>query len=162
MIKVAALTAGRKVPSTRFRVRQHIDSLHKYGIEVREYMPVIDKYALLPGWPDKISYKYALPYLALWQGCKLTTRLPGLWGSWRNSITWLEREILPGYLTLEMSLKRPIVLDVDDSIWLSKPFGRTAVARIAKLCRRGSGGKSISGGLVFAMEPGMCASFQPR
>ena len=132
MIRVAALTAGKKVPSSRFRVRQHIESLSKHGIEVREYTPGIDKYALLPGWPVNISYKYALPYLALWQGCKLAARVPGVLGSWRNSVTWLEREILPGYLTLETGLKRPMVLDVDDSIWLTKPFGRTSIARIAK------------------------------
>jgi glycosyltransferase involved in cell wall biosynthesis len=94
-------------------------------------MPRIDKYALLPGWPAKVSYKFALPYLAAWQGCKLSSRLPGVWGSWANSITWLEREILPGYITLEYSLKRPMVMDVDDAIWLSRPFGRKAVAKIA-------------------------------
>src|SRR5580698_10500765 len=132
MIRVAALTSGRDVPSTRFRIRQHINSLRNHGINVNEYAPYIDKYALLPGWPVKISYKYALPYLALWQGCKLATRLPGVWGSWCSTITWLEREILSGYLTIEFSLKRPVVLDVDDSIWLAKPFGRKAAARIAK------------------------------
>lgn len=132
MIRVAALTAGRHVPSTRFRFRQHFDAMREHGIDVREFVPFIDKYAVLPGWPSRISHKYALPYLALWHACKLTSRLPGVWGSWQNAITWLEREILPGYLTLELGLKRPVVLDVDDAIWLARPFGRRSIARIAK------------------------------
>jgi glycosyltransferase involved in cell wall biosynthesis len=47
-------------------------------------------------------------------------------------LTWLERQLLPGYLTLEPLLKRPLVFDVDDSIWLSKPWGVRSVAATAR------------------------------
>src|SRR5882724_8166052 len=132
MIRVATLTSGRRQPSTRFRVRQHVDALRTYGIEIREYVPAIDKYAFLPGWPRHISIKYALPYYLLWQSTKLATRIPGVVESWRAQITWLERQLLPGYLTLERQLRRPIVFDVDDAIWLARPFGSVSVGATAR------------------------------
>jgi len=132
MIKVAALTSGKNVPSTRFRIRQHIQPLQELGIEVNEFVPAIDKYAPIPGWPNHLSQKYILPVYGVWQGIKLATRIPGIMGSWQSDITWLGRELLPGYLTLEKALGRPLILDVDDAIWLSRPFGLSAVTAIAK------------------------------
>lgn len=132
MIKVAALTSGKLVPSTRFRVRQHIQDLNKLGIEVREYVPIINKYMPIPLWPKGLSPKYGLPFYGVWQGIKVVSRIPGLIGSWRNQITWLERQLLPGYLTLEPFLKNPLVFDVDDAIWHSRPFGKSSVSAIAK------------------------------
>jgi len=130
MIKVAALTSGKHVPSSRFRVRQHILPLRSFGIEVREYTPRIDKYRNLPLWPEKKDYRYGLPLFLLWQGLKVTMRIPGVFGSWRHQISWLERLMLPGFVTLEPILKKPLVFDVDDAIWLAPPF-KTSAWRIA-------------------------------
>ena len=127
MIRVAALTSGKVVPSSRFRVRQHVEPLRALGFAVREYTPVIDKYAPLPAWPTGLSPRFA-PQLYPWQASKLIARLPGLVGSWRSDVTWLERELLPGRLTLEPLLRTPVVFDVDDAIWLSSPVA-PAVAR---------------------------------
>ncbi|MBN1309936.1 MAG: glycosyltransferase family 4 protein [Anaerolineae bacterium] len=123
MIKVAALTSGQNTPSSRFRVRQHIELLHGLGVQVQEYAPLVDKHKDLPGWPQNMNRKLALPLRALWQGSKVGMRLPGLIGSLRSDVIWLERELLPGYLTLEPLLKHPFVFDIDDAIWLSRPHG---------------------------------------
>jgi len=132
MIEVTALTSGRSIPSTRFRIRQHIPGLGAAGVRVRECAPAIDKYRGVPGWPETRSPKQILPLYALWEGVKLTTRLPGLLESWRADVTWLERQLLPGYLTLEPLLRRPLVFDVDDAIWLAGPWGASSVAATAK------------------------------
>ncbi len=133
MIQVAALTSGKDVPSSRFRVRQHIESLKMAGIDVREYMPIISKYAELPGLPRSTFSKYLFsPVYVLWSGVELATRIRGVLGSWKGQLTWLERELFPGCLTWEPFLKRPYVFDVDDAIWLNPPFGRSAMMRIAK------------------------------
>jgi glycosyltransferase involved in cell wall biosynthesis len=131
LIKVAAITSGRHVPSSRFRVRQHIIPLKAFGIEVHEYTPMIDKYRNLPFWPESWDYRYGLPLYLLWQGLKITTRIPGIIGSWRQHITWLERHMLPGMVTLEPILRKPLVFDVDDAIWLAPPF-KTSAWEIAK------------------------------
>src|SRR5579859_5448091 len=123
MISVAAITSGRQVPSSRYRVRQHIAPLREIGVDVREYIPAVDKYHMISG-PAVFRYT--------WQGVKLSLRTPGIVGSWAHRITWLERELLPGRLTLEALLKRPLIFDLDDAIWLTPPHGPTAIANIAK------------------------------
>ena len=126
MIKVAAITSGKHAPSSRFRVRQHIIPLRSFGIEVREYTPLIDKYRKLPLWPENMDYRYGLPLFLSWQGLKVATRIPGVFGNRRHQITWLERLMLPGHVTLEPILKKPLVFDVDDAIWLAPPFKNSA------------------------------------
>lgn len=131
MVEVAALTSGGKVPSSRFRIRQHIEPLRALGFQVREYIPRVSKYAPVPIWPERVSVRFA-PHFYLWQGIKLASRFPGLVGSWRSRITWVERELLPGRLTVEPLLKDPVIFDVDDAIWLASPCARTAAASIAE------------------------------
>jgi glycosyltransferase involved in cell wall biosynthesis len=132
MIKVAALTSGQHIPSARFRIRQHVYSLRDMGIYVREYIPIVNRYALLPGILRNVKHNYVLPLYAFGGIAKVAVCAPGIISSWNAQVTWLERSLLPGYLTLEPLLKKPLVFDVDDSIWLSRPFGRSAAIQIAK------------------------------
>ncbi|MDX1932708.1 MAG: glycosyltransferase family 4 protein [Capsulimonadales bacterium] len=131
-LRVTALTSGRNMPSTRFRVRQHLPYLASQGVSVREYAPAIAKTAGIPLWPRTWSPKYVLPLYGLWQGMKLATRVPGLLASFRSGVVWLQREILPGYLTLEPLLARPIAFDIDDAIWMARPYGPRTVREIAR------------------------------
>ncbi|MCD6294647.1 MAG: group 1 glycosyl transferase, partial [Deltaproteobacteria bacterium] len=133
MIRITALTSGENVPSARFRVRQHIVPLRSRGIHIREYAPTIDKYAPLPPFLTFSNPTGLTLGKAVWKCIKTSLRLPGTIGSWKGDLTWLEREIHPGLLTFEPFLKHPVILDVDDAIWLTKPFGRSATSRIAKI-----------------------------
>jgi glycosyltransferase involved in cell wall biosynthesis len=132
MIEVAALTSGRSVPSRRFRVAQHIGPLQDLGVRVTEYLPAISKYAPLPLWPQGWPRQFGYPLYGAWQAMKLAARIPGVAGSWRSRVTWLERELVSGAPSLESLLKRPLVFDVDDAIWLSPPFGRLAAKNVAR------------------------------
>jgi len=127
-VKVAALTAGRFDPSSRFRVRQHIINLESLGVQVHEFIPLIDIYTDLPlginTWHRLLTYPFLLP----WKAVKLACRIPGVLCSWRNQVTWLGRYLLSGFPSLEYFLKRPLVLDVDDAAWLDCRF-YSAVAR---------------------------------
>ena len=133
MIKVAALTSGRDVPSARFRVRQHIEPLQRAGICVREHLPLIEKYAPPPPFLTFSNRSAAAPLRIAWKCAKILARIPGVIGSWKARITWLEREMHPGWLTFEPLLKRPLLFDVDDAIWLTPPIGRRAAIKIAKM-----------------------------
>jgi glycosyltransferase involved in cell wall biosynthesis len=133
MIKVTALTSGKHVPSARFRVRQHIEPLRNRGIRIREVIPAIEKYA-----PPPPCLAFSNPVgltlgRAVWKCIKTSTTFPGAIGSWKGDLTWLEREMHPGFLSFEPFLKHPIVLDVDDAIWLNKPFGWRATRKIAEI-----------------------------
>jgi glycosyltransferase involved in cell wall biosynthesis len=132
MIKVAALTSGKKVPSTRFRVLQHIKPLEELGVEVQACTPLIQKYMSLPLQPGWLRSAARISGTVILQGTKLSLRIPGILSSWTSQVTWLERELLPGYLTMERYLKKPLAFDVDDAIWLYPPHGMFTCQVIAK------------------------------
>ncbi len=133
MIRITALTQGRLKPSTRFRVRQNIPKLQELGIYVSEYFPAIDASQGVPfnldPWPTIARF----PIVAAWQGLKLGLRIPGIYQAPKSDITWLQRELLPGYLTLERMIASPFVFDVDDAIWLAKKDAAENVSKIASL-----------------------------
>ncbi|WP_456415024.1 glycosyltransferase family 4 protein [Thiolapillus sp.] len=132
MIDVAALTSGRNLPSSRYRIRQHIAPLAGLGVSVKEYCPAIDKWAGVPGKPHGLTNRQVLPVYALWQGVKLGARLPGLLKSHAADVTWLNKELLPGYPTLESWLGKPLIADIDDAIWLTPPFGNRVARKLAQ------------------------------
>lgn len=134
MIRVAALTAGAAAPSARFRVRQHVPPLRESGIEVREHVPAIGRYAPLPAWPEGWRSVYA-PHFAPWQVAKLAARVPGIAGSWRSDLTWLQRTFLPHTQSLEWLLKGPLVFDVDDAIWSTGAVARAAATSLGRRAR---------------------------
>lgn len=130
-MRVAALTQGRLVPAARFRVRQNIPNLNNLGIDVTEYCPEISAHAGVPfnlgRWPRIARF----PIVSAWQSLKIGLRVPHVYKTRKHDIIWLQRELLPGYLTLERILKPPIAFDVDDAIWLSKASSVERVSNIA-------------------------------
>jgi glycosyltransferase involved in cell wall biosynthesis len=133
MINVAALTSGKFTPSARFRIRQHIGPLRSRGIFVQERLPLVDKYAPLPSILRSSNQRALTLFKSLWKSVKAAARIPETLSSWRYDITWLERELHPGFVSFEPLLKRPIVLDVDDAVWLHEPFGRSAAQKTANI-----------------------------
>ena len=113
-INVAALTGGWDDPASRFRFRQYFPGLAKRGIDVIEHVPFFEKSCGLPS-----------PF-------KICARIPAIFRSRDADIVWISRELVQGYETFERLLKRPRVMDVDDAIWLSRPFGRFTVPDIAR------------------------------
>jgi glycosyltransferase involved in cell wall biosynthesis len=127
-MRVAALTGGQHVPSARFRVRQYIGPLSERDIDVKEYVPAISRYAKLPGALGRVKPRYLGPIGALWAASHYVNRLPGVIRSYSADIVWLSRELVRWGVSFEPLLKRPLVFDVDDAIWLKRPF----VAKIAR------------------------------
>lgn len=100
-MKVTALTSGRHVPSSRFRVRQFIEPLGRLGVSVAEHHPPLDKYAL----------RRVPPLAAL-------ARLPAVLAARACDVVWLERELIADQHTLERFVGARRLFDVDDAIWL--------------------------------------------
>jgi len=132
MIRVAALTTGRFDPVARFRVRQHLEHLRKWGVAVTEYVPALSMYAPHPGYDPRGPVTWGNPWRYVWAAMKVAARLPGVAGSRRADLTWLVRTFLDGTPTLEGLLKRPLVFDVDDAIYLKPPWGAQAARFIAR------------------------------
>lgn len=116
-VRVEAVLSGRLTASSRFRVLQYVEPLRRFDVHVSARPPRINKYASLPDrWRKRpLVASAARPAL---RAVKVASRIPATARSWRSDVTWLEREILPGKLTLEPLLHRPLVFDVDDAIWL--------------------------------------------
>jgi glycosyltransferase involved in cell wall biosynthesis len=115
-LRVVAFTAGRDVPSARFRLRQYIAPLARESIAVREYYPWVGGYPPTAEW-----------LRPAWAALSLAERLPGVIASRRADVTFLQREMLSTFHTLEHLTGTPRVLDVDDSIHLLRG-GRAARA----------------------------------
>jgi glycosyltransferase involved in cell wall biosynthesis len=137
-LRVAALTSGLRTPSSRFRIRQHIAPLAEQGILVREFRPLVDNNVdniLRPLRPKGTRIRNFPPIYPLYfglLGLRLAARLPSVIASWRYDLTWLERGLCDGWPTLEQLLARPLVLDVDDAVWLAQPFGAKQMQRTAE------------------------------
>ncbi len=130
-LRVDAFTTGHGDPSARFRVRQHINALNSLGIDVHEHIPAIDKHAGIPSKIDGLTSLFPQSIIQnVWQGLKLTCRLPGLVKSLNSDLIWLNRELLPGRYSLERLLTRPIILDIDDAVWVGKPNGFETMRRL--------------------------------
>jgi glycosyltransferase involved in cell wall biosynthesis len=107
-MRVAAYTGGLMVPSARARVRQYIDPLHHAGIHVREYpLPMGN---ILP---------HARTLRPLWMTATAMARAATLTASWKADVTWISRQLLPAFVPLQALARRPMILDVDDAVWLN-------------------------------------------
>lgn len=119
-IRVTAYTGGRSVPGARFRVRQYLPALRARGVGVREI------YSRAGAYPPAAAL--VRPF---WGLGNLAEHAVTVAASYRTDVTWLQREFLSTFFTLEPALKRPIVLDVDDAVWMHRD-GRCA-RRLARL-----------------------------
>jgi glycosyltransferase involved in cell wall biosynthesis len=113
------LTQGRDIPSTRFRLGQHVNSLLDYNIDAHFLHSTSGAY------PPKAGAKRPA-WLA-----------SGLIDGWRRAqaanqfdIRILQRELISTLYTVEGALKSPFLFDVDDAIFLNSRF--RAADRLAK------------------------------
>jgi glycosyltransferase involved in cell wall biosynthesis len=109
LIKVAAFTTGEHIPGSRFRVRQYVQALRAYGIELSEF------FTRLGAYPP--TGKLIRPF---WAVGSLASRLPSIVHSYRYDVILFQREMLSTFFTLEPFTKKPRILDVDDAIWLNR------------------------------------------
>lgn len=129
-MRVAALTSGRSTPSARFRVRQHLPNLRKAGLDAREYCPAVNQGARLPGALGRVRARYMPPLIIGQAALNLALRVPGIIGSHQADVTWLERNFIPGLDDAAILLGKPLVVDVDDAIWLYNPMGKSQIGRL--------------------------------
>jgi glycosyltransferase involved in cell wall biosynthesis len=132
-MRVVALTAGRDVPSSRFRVRQYVKPLDELGVVVDERLPLIERYTMPRLVSAAAETKGGLALKATWVGARAIAALPSCLASYAADVTWLERQIVPTWTTLEPLLHRPVVLDVDDAIWVDGRSPVRTAAQVAKV-----------------------------
>ncbi len=107
MLRVAAFTGGRDVPSARFRIRQYIAELVELGISIHEYSRFYGSYPPRQRW--------LRPF---WAVATLLESLPHCLISHKYDLVILQRELISKYFTIEPLTGSPRVLDVDDAIFM--------------------------------------------
>jgi len=120
------------VPSARFRIRQHFPLLRARGVEIEDHCPSLGGGRFLPGLFGRVRGRYVAPVRGAELLVLLAQRVPGILASHRVDLTWLERNFVPLLDDASVLLKRPVVIDIDDAIWLYNPFGRSTVRRLIR------------------------------
>lgn len=129
-MRVAAFTGGHNVPSARFRVRQYVEPLQHFGIE-------LDEVALkTSAYPP--AGRLARPVWGMQRLAELSRAI----ASNRNAdVTLLQREMISSFKTLESFTTSPRILDVDDAVHLQRGGG--FARKIAQSCDRVIAGNSF-------------------
>lgn len=119
-MKIAALTGHHFTPSSRFRVRQHIPYLRKNDIYVADLARSCSTQTsglLFPS--QKISNSFPkLAAASLFEVANICQTFVRVCLSSYYDATWISRAIINNYPSFEMLVKKPIVYDVDDAVYL--------------------------------------------
>jgi len=106
-VSVTAYTGGENVSSARFRVRQYVRPLAQLGVCLDER------------WPTLTSYPPRAKYLRpAWFAATLAQRLAQVTGARRSDAVLFQKELVSTLPTLEGLVRRPCMVDIDDSIHL--------------------------------------------
>lgn len=106
-INMLALTLGKDVPSSRFRIRQHIQSLHVLGVNV------VENISLNGSHPPSGFFNRLMWF-------------PKIINETRNrvnqvnnyDICFIQKPLISTLYSFERSIKKPFIFDVDDAIHL--------------------------------------------
>lgn len=122
MIKVAVFTGGKDVPSARFRIRQYKPILKRnYDIKLDEFSAKFGSYP-----PENRLIR------PIWGVSTVIERIPSIIKSYKYDVTFIQREMISTFKTLEAFTKNPRIFDVDDAIWVYK--NGNFVNKIAEIC----------------------------
>ena len=132
ILHITAFTGGKDLPSSRFRIRQHIPNLEINNIFINEYCPVISQHSRLPGTLGNINLRYLPPVAAAQVILNGILRLPGTLRSYKDDFGWIERNFIPNFDSLVCLTKGPRILDVDDAIWMSSRFAERSCFKMAR------------------------------
>jgi glycosyltransferase involved in cell wall biosynthesis len=123
MLKVNAYTPGLNTPSGRYRVRQLIPYLEKFDIKVNEI------YSRAEAFPPPKKSEHLF-----WAIRNMQENFFKMLSQPACDMTWLQRAMLSKYYTFEWALKKPMVFDVDDAIFVDNGGGfAQKIARQAQM-----------------------------
>lgn len=105
--KLLSLTQGKYVPSTRFRWSQYVEYLSSFGFELNEITSYFGAYP-----PASRIARYP------WIGASFFENFCRAVRSRNYDVIFLQRNLTATLCTFEPYLKKPLIFDVDDAIFL--------------------------------------------
>jgi glycosyltransferase involved in cell wall biosynthesis len=120
---ITALTQGARVPSSRFRVTQHVGYLRLRGLAIN-HLPA--RFGAYP--PTGLARR------AAWFPAAMIDAAQRALATRSSSLCLLQRELVSTLRTAEPLIRCPMVFDVDDAIYLHRRGAQSdAIARQARL-----------------------------
>ena len=120
-LKIVTLTDHVFSPSSRFRIRQYTPILHKAGINVDDFYRKISTETAAPrDGHIRIRDSSRLILKALMhESANVANRLSESVKANNYDLVWLSRQLIIGYPTFEYLIRKPLIYDIDDAIFLS-------------------------------------------
>jgi len=123
MFKIAILTQGKNVPSTRFRILQYLATFNSLSIETSVYHAYESAYPP-PGLLRRLSWLLKEISVRFWQIVKINFS--------DVDLVIIQRELISTLPTFEWCLTKKFIFDVDDAIFLHKNgIAARAIAKTA-------------------------------
>jgi glycosyltransferase involved in cell wall biosynthesis len=120
-LHVTAYTGGENVSSARFRVRQYVRPLAQFGVNLSER------------WPTLTAYPPRMRMLRpAWFAATFAQRLAQLSAARTSDAVLFQKELISTLPTIEGFIRRPCLVDIDDSIhlfragWAARRLGALA------------------------------------
>jgi len=135
-VKVLCFTWMRTAPADQYRIRQLSPYLGKHGIYLEEECLYEKEPLSVRLGKLGIRARYVAPLFAIELGRDIKKRLRSLSKQSRFELVWLQRNILPCAEWLIKLVRKPMILDIDDAVWLEGAF---ASSRYRFLARRVDG-----------------------
>lgn len=133
-MKVATFTDHSFTPSSRFRIRQYIPILVESGIEVHDYLRKFST-ETASSRDIKLRIRHSPRLLikaALHESANLIHRFHDALECNKYDLVWLSRQLIIGYPSFEGLIKKPIVYDVDDAIFLKSKLANIQFRMMAQ------------------------------
>jgi glycosyltransferase involved in cell wall biosynthesis len=111
-MKVLGVISSITDPASRFRIIQYKKTLHELDTKLNYAVPYPPK----DSEPSRMVFRNK----KLWHLCMVTGRLKLIPQQYFYDIIWQNRLLIYDHFIIEKFIKKPLVFDMDDAIWLSE------------------------------------------
>jgi len=134
-MKIASFTDYPTTPSSRFRIRQYFPRLIESGIYVHDYYRRFSTETAASADGSK-RIRESIPLMAkavMHESANIFFRLYESIDSNRYDAVWLSRQLIIGYPSFESMIRKPLIYDIDDAIFLN---GKASYYQFRKVAER--------------------------
>jgi glycosyltransferase involved in cell wall biosynthesis len=123
-MKIATFTDHIYTPSSRFRIRQYFSVLESNGIAVHDYYRFFSTQTASTRNAEKRIKEnpFLIMKALLHESRNIISRFHDSIECNKYDLIWLSRQLVIGYPTFELLIKKPLIYDIDDSIFLLSRF----------------------------------------